>query len=95
MNQRPDFIQDDFQTNIKNFINNYDVFAHGFVEILDKDISKSDVKASVTKLKCDKPAGNDPIVNEMIKAGEEILSPTLCKLFNIILNNSYIPPKGE
>ena len=59
MNQKPDFIQDDFQINIKKVVNNYEVFAHSFVEIPDKDISESDVKAAVSKLKCNKSAGND------------------------------------
>ena len=91
MNQKLDFIQDDFQTNIQKVVNNYEIFVHNFVEILDKDISESDVKAAVSKLKCNKSAGNDSIVNDMIKAAAELLSPTLCKLFSIILDKGYFP----
>ena len=56
MSQRPDFIHDDFQTNIKKVINNYEIFAHSFVEILDKNISESDVKAAVSIMKVNKSA---------------------------------------
>ena len=49
MNQKPDFIQDDFQTNRKKVLNNYEVLAHSFVEILDEDISESDVKVASSK----------------------------------------------
>ena len=81
-----------FSDQHKKVVNNYEVFAHSFVETLDKDISEPDVKAAVSKLKCNKSAGNDSIVNEMIKAGAEVLSPTLCKLFNAIFNKGYHPP---
>ena len=82
-----------FSDQHKKVVNNYEVFAHSFVEILDKDISEPDVKAAVSKLKCNKSAGNDSIVNEMIKAGAEVLSPTLCKLLNTIFNKGYPPTK--
>ena len=45
MNHKPNIIQDDFQINIKKVVSNCEVFADSFVEILDKDISESDVKA--------------------------------------------------
>ena len=99
MNQKPDIIQDDLLINIKKVVNNYEALDHSFVEILDRDISESDVKAAalgaVSKLKCNKSAGNDSVVNEMTKAGAEVLSPMLCKLFNIILNKGYFPQNGE
>ena len=53
MNQKPNIIQYDFQINMKKVAraSNYEVFADSFVEILDKDVSESDVKAAISKLK--------------------------------------------
>ena len=73
MNQKPNIIQYDFQINMKKVVraSNYEVFADSFVEILDKDVSESDVKAAISKLKCNKSAGNNSIVSEMLKAAKD------------------------
>ena len=63
------------------------------VHILDTKITANEVTKAIGKLKFNKSAGNDSIYNEMIKSGSEILSSSLCKLFNLILEKGYFPQK--
>ena len=63
------------------------------VHILDTIIPANEVTKAIGKLKFNKSAGNDSIYNEIIKSGSEILSLSLCNLFNLILEKGYFPPK--
>ena len=60
---------------------------------MDTKITANEVTKAIGKLKFNKSAGNDSIYNEMIKSGSEILSSSLSKLFNLILEKGYFPPK--
>ena len=51
------------------------------------------ITKEIGKLKSNKSAGNDSIYNEIIRSASEILSPSLCKLFNRILDTGYFPQK--
>ena len=63
------------------------------VHVLDTKISANEVTKAIGKLKVNKSAGNDSIDNEMIKSGLGILSSSLCKLFNLMLEKGYFPQK--
>ena len=63
------------------------------VHILDTKITANEVTKAIGKLKFNKSAGNYSICNEMIKSGSELLSSSLCKLFNLILKKATYPPK--
>ena len=67
---------------------NYKQFAQKLVGVLDSKISLLEVKNKIQKLKTDKASGNDSIANEMIKASSDVILPTLCNLFNTILNRN-------
>ena len=54
--------------------------------MLHSEISLQEVKSEIQKLNNNKTSGNDSIANEMIKASSGVILPTLCNLFNTILN---------
>ena len=70
---------------------NYKQFAQNVVGVLDSEISLQEFKSEIQKLKNNKTSGNDSIANEMIKASSDVILPTLCNLFNKILNREYFP----
>ena len=61
------------------------------MEILDKKFTNEEIHEGINKLKINKASGIDSLSNEMIKAGNEILRPYICKLFNAILFSEYYP----
>ena len=58
---------------------------------LDFQITQSEISKVISKLKCNKSPGLDNISNQMIKAGQNILLPSLQKLFNLCLINGHYP----
>ena len=63
------------------------------VHVLVTKITANEVTKAIGKMKFNKSTGNESIYNEMIRSGLEILSSSLCKLFNLILKKVYFPPK--
>ncbi len=62
---------------------------------LDNDITISELKQCISKLKLKKSGGSDLINNEMIKYGKDILAGSLQKLFNVILHSGIYPTKWK
>ena len=60
---------------------------------LDFAFTINEVRNGIKALKNGKTPGNDLIPNELLKAGEEVLSETITILFNSILNSSTFPKK--
>ena len=58
---------------------------------LDFAFTINEVRNGIKALKNGKTPGNDLIPNELLKAGEEVLSETITILFNSILNSSTFP----
>ncbi len=59
--------------------------------ILDSEISISEIKQCISKLKLKKSGGTDLINNEMIKLGKDILVGPLQKLYNMVLESGIYP----
>jgi hypothetical protein len=62
-----------------------------FVDILDADITESEVQTAIKKLKNNKAAGPDGIVAELIKLAETKVVKYLTKLFNKIFQSGTFP----
>ncbi len=60
-------------------------------EYLNRPFTISEVKTVLKGLKNNKSACNDLISNEMLKSGSSILLPSMCKLFNLILDSGVFP----
>ena len=60
-------------------------------EELDKDITETEVKTCIQKLKTNNAWGTDGILNEYLKTTVDIMYPIYTKIFNIILSNGVIP----
>ena len=60
-------------------------------EIINCPITVEEVCDIIIKLKNNKSAGIDLIINEFMKCAKDIIAPLLTKLFNIILNSGVIP----
>ena len=58
---------------------------------LDFQITELEVKIAIQGLKSKKAAGTDKIIGEMIKTGQEVLTPCLTKLFNSIFTSRQYP----
>ena len=58
---------------------------------LDFKITENDIRHHIKKLKKNKSPGLDGISNEMIKAGSNVLTPILVKVFNKLLNEGKFP----
>ena len=91
LNSSPEFRKSSFQINMEMVSKNYKQFAQNVVGVLDSEISLQEVKSEIQKLKNNKTSGNDSIANEMIRASSDVILPTLCNLFNTILNREYFP----
>ena len=61
------------------------------MQVLDEPITENEVLKAITKLKNDKAAGYDNIVNEYIKSTKHILCKLYVKLFNRILDTGHLP----
>lgn len=59
--------------------------------ILNGPISENEVKIAISNLKNNKAAGIDNILNEYLKNIPSEFIPTLCKLFNIVLDSGIVP----
>ena len=70
---------------------NYKNFAQKLVGVLNSEISLQEVKSEIQNLKNNKTSGNDSIANEIIKVSSDVILPTLCNLFNTILNREHFP----
>ena len=64
---------------------------HRYEEELDKEISETEVKQAIDKLKNGKAAGIDEITPELIKLASPKIINYITKLFNKIFNQSYFP----
>ena len=60
-------------------------------DILDYDISEKELHSCISSLKRGRINGPDLILNEMIISGRYFLSPSILKLLNMCLHNSYFP----
>ncbi len=58
---------------------------------LDYPIEPSEIKNSIQSLKNGKAAGQNMILNEMLKASETLINKPLCHLFNKILKSGNYP----
>ena len=58
---------------------------------LNFQITRIETKRAISKLKNNKAAGNDKILNEFIKTGQETLIPVITKLFNSIFSSGLYP----
>ena len=83
-------IDKDFQSKIINKLATT-IGTQKHMEILDKKFTNEEIHEGINKLKINKASGIDSLSNEMIKAGNEILRPYICKLFNAILFSEYYP----
>ena len=61
--------------------------------ITNRKITKSEVKKAIKKLKNGKSAGEDNIINEVLKTGEFCLVEPIVKLMNLILESEKYPLK--
>ena len=80
----------DTSTNSSTCYNHEDV---AIDEIINKKITGSEVKKAIRKLKNGKSAGEDNILNEVLKAGEFCLVDPLVKLMNLIFESEKYPLK--
>ena len=62
-----------------------------YVEELDKEISEGELYESCKLLKKNKACGPDLIINEMVMSGISVLSKSIKKLFNSIIESGYFP----
>ena len=58
---------------------------------LDKNITNKEIIETINKLKNNKAHGDDLIINEMLKAGNQILIGLLNRLFNTVLSSGIYP----
>ena len=80
----------DFETN--NLVNQWEREAiNDENHELDMDFSMKELDDAISKLKNNKAAGYDEIVNEFITNGGSPLKYTLIKLFNNVFNSGYFP----
>jgi hypothetical protein len=76
-----------------------ELFYQNFIEMnknnvfnkLNYKITNEEIKTHIQKLKNGKSSGIDSILNEMIKAGSDLLLPILNKLFNEIFTHGDFP----
>ena len=54
-------------------------------------ICEMEVKKAIQHLKCDKAAGPDGILAEMIKTAEHEVTPYLTKYFNVLFASAKFP----
>jgi hypothetical protein len=60
-------------------------------KFMDNPFSQSEIVEGIQKLKLKKSAGPDGITNEMLKAGQHMLSNRIKLLFNQILTDEIFP----
>ena len=58
---------------------------------LDMLISPEEISKAISKLKCNKSSGLDTISNNMLKHGQNVLIPSIQKLFNTCLSSGNYP----
>jgi hypothetical protein len=57
----------------------------------DDEITVEEVKSAMITLKFGESPGQDGLVGEMFKMGEDVLAPIIRDVFNVIFNNSFYP----
>ena len=62
-------------------------------EIINNKIAGSEVKKTIRKLKNDKSAGEDNILNEVLKTGKSCSVDPIVKLMNLIFESEKYPLK--
>jgi hypothetical protein len=67
--------------------------ANNLSHILNQPFTISEIKSVIKNLKNNKSSGIDMITNEMLKNGQSILLPAICKLFNTVFNSKCFPTK--
>jgi hypothetical protein len=60
-------------------------------DVLDAEISESEIRDAIRRTKCGKAPGPDNILAEVLKLGENEIVNFLCKLFNQLLTESKFP----
>ena len=60
-------------------------------QIINRVITVSEVKQAIGKLKKSKAAGEDSIINEVLKIGEFCLAEPITKLLNLIVSSGNYP----
>ncbi len=60
-------------------------------ETTDSPISIKEIRVEMNKLKHNKSAGPDQVINEILKASSDAILPALATLFNAILNSGIYP----
>ena len=58
---------------------------------LDFVISEDEIEKAIKSLKNSKASGLSMIINEMVKYGQLVLTPLLCKLFNLVFSSGLYP----
>ena len=81
---------DTAQHNILVMLNTEEKLKNNYSD-LDQPISEQEIKHAVKKLKNNKSAYLDRIINEMIKCSINILLQAYLKLFNLILKTGIFP----
>ena len=77
-------------TNSVSYLNHEEV---AIDKIINHRITKSEVKKAIKKLKNGKSAGEDNIINDVLKTGEFCLVDSIVKLLNLILQLEKYPLK--
>ena len=60
-------------------------------DILDSEITQTEINEAINYLKKKKSPGTDGILSEMLKSSQSILMPHLHKLFNAIFDQGFFP----
>ena len=71
--------------------NENDIDVQAAYDELDKPIELSEVQNAIKKLKSNKSNAEDCMINELFTYGIDILSPTLCNLFNAVFSSGVFP----
>ena len=87
---KPNKINGDFTAKIEDHIKRYkDMLEEN--DLTDKPFTIKEVKRCVNRLKINKSAGPDLILNEIIKSSNEVTCKSITKLFNLILESGFYP----
>ena len=62
-----------------------------YIEELDRDIDMKELETAILRLKSDKAAGHDNILNEFIKYGNNTLKSVILKIYNTVFKLGCFP----
>ena len=72
------------------FLNNNNTHSENN-DVLDQEITVTEIKNAILKLKNNKACGIDNIINEHIKSTVDCMMPVYVKMFNIVYSSGIIP----